>query len=92
MVAQGWEQNAYTIQVVGSIPTHTTMKNKYLHAIAISVIGTMVLMINVPYPVILDRFLGGCLIGLGLLLARQSGRDENKFWQILVGVQSILKC
>jgi hypothetical protein len=31
--------------------------------------------------VIVYRFIGGCLIGLGLLLARQSGRDENKFWQ-----------
>jgi hypothetical protein len=55
------------------------MKNKYSHAIALSVIGVMILMINVPYPVILYRFLGGCLIGFGLLLARQSGRDENKF-------------
>jgi hypothetical protein len=53
------------------------VKNKYLHAIAISVIGTMVLMINVPYPVIVYRFIGGTLIGLGLHIARISGREDK---------------
>jgi hypothetical protein len=53
------------------------VKNKYLHAIAISVIGTMVLMINVPYPVIVYRFIGGTLIGLGLHIARIAGREDK---------------
>lgn len=77
MVAQRLEQNAYIIQVMGSIPIHTTMKNKYSHAVGISILGLMVVMMDVPPPVLLYRFVGGFMIGIGLRLARQHGRDEK---------------
>jgi uncharacterized protein YybS (DUF2232 family) len=53
------------------------MKNKYLHAVGISIIGTLILMMSVPHPVILYRFIGGTLIGLGLHIARIAGREDK---------------
>jgi hypothetical protein len=53
------------------------MNNKYLHATAISIIGSIILMMNVPHPEILYRFLGGSLIGLGLYIARISGKEDK---------------
>jgi hypothetical protein len=53
------------------------VKNKYLHAVGISIIGTLILMMSVPHPVILYRFIGGTLIGLGLHIARIAGREDK---------------
>jgi hypothetical protein len=36
-------------------------------------------MVTFVKPMILYRFIGGSFIGLALYMARQAGRDENKF-------------
>jgi hypothetical protein len=53
------------------------MKNKYSHAVALSIIGVIILMMNVPYPEPFYRFIGGFIVGWALVLARQQGRDEK---------------
>lgn len=45
----------------------------YGHAIILSIMGVVVMNFNS----LLWVFCGGILIGTGLLLARQSGREEN---------------
>ena len=53
------------------------MKNKYRHSIWISMIGVTLIMIELPEPRIIYRFIGGSLIGLALYVAREAGRDDN---------------
>jgi hypothetical protein len=45
----------------------------YGHAMILSIMGVVVMNFNS----LLWGFCGGLLIGVGLLLARQSGREEN---------------
>jgi len=45
----------------------------YGHAMILSIMGVVVMNFNG----LLWGFCGGILIGVGLLLARQSGREEN---------------
>lgn len=45
----------------------------YGHAMILSIMGVVVMNFNG----LLWGFCGGTLIGVGLLLARQSGREEN---------------
>jgi len=45
----------------------------YGHAMILSIMGVVVMNFNG----LLWGFCGGALIGVGLLLARQSGREEN---------------
>ncbi len=55
------------------------MKNKYQHSILLACLGVILLMVTFVKPMILYRFIGGSFIGLALYVARQAGRDENKF-------------
>lgn len=53
------------------------MKNKYRHAILISMIGVAFLMLEFPEPKIIYRFFGGSFIGLALYVAREAGREDK---------------
>jgi membrane-bound ClpP family serine protease len=55
------------------------VKNKYQHSILLACLGVILLMVTFVKPMILYRFIGGSFIGLALYMARQAGRDENKF-------------
>jgi len=55
------------------------VKNKYQYSILLACLGVILLMVTFVKPMILYRFIGGSFIGLALYMARQAGRDENKF-------------
>lgn len=49
--------------------------SKYFWAYIVSIMGVVICMVDSPYP-ILYGFIGGWFIGIGLKLARESGKEK----------------